>query len=80
MAGLARQEITGGPPNHAHDAIDETQIPGTIQLVDLDEHITVRHAEGHQDIILVPTPSADPEDPLNWSPRRKMLALTCVLL
>lgn len=62
----------------AHD-IDESQIPGTVQLVDLDEHIATRHARGHKDIILVPTPSADPDDPLNWSPGRKRLALICIL-
>lgn len=59
--------------------IDESQVPGTVQLVDIDEHLATRHAKGHKDIILVPTPSADPEDPLNWSPGRKRLALACVL-
>lgn len=59
--------------------IDESQVPGTVQLVDIDEHLATRHARGHKDIILVPTPSADPEDPLNWSPGRKRLALACVL-
>lgn len=62
----------------AHD-IDEYQVPGTIQLVDLDAHLATRHARGHKDIILVPTPSADPDDPLNWSPARKRLALICIL-
>ncbi|PSR75284.1 major facilitator superfamily domain-containing protein [Coniella lustricola] len=64
---------------HGLDDIDESQIPGTVQLIDVDEHMTARHATGHRDIILVPTPSADPEDPLNWSPGRKRLALTCIL-
>lgn len=64
--------------NSAHD-IDESQIPGTVQLVDLDAHLLTRHARGHKDIILVPTPSADPDDPLNWSPGRKRLALICIL-
>ncbi|KAJ4391132.1 hypothetical protein N0V93_004747 [Gnomoniopsis smithogilvyi] len=63
---------------NAHD-IDESQVPGTIQLVDLDTHLATRHARGHEDIILVPTPSADPDDPLNWSPGRKRLALICIL-
>lgn len=62
----------------AHD-IDESQVPGTVQLVDLDEHLATRHARGHKDIILVPTPSEDPDDPLNWSPGRKRLALICIL-
>ncbi|KAK2604790.1 hypothetical protein N8I77_007690 [Diaporthe amygdali] len=63
-----------------HGDIDESQVPGTVQLVDIDEHFATRHARGHKDIILVPTPSADPEDPLNWSPSRKRLALTCIML
>ncbi|KAJ0118245.1 hypothetical protein J7T55_009028 [Diaporthe amygdali] len=63
-----------------HGDIDESQVPGTVQLVDIDEHLATRHARGHKDIILVPTPSADPEDPLNWSPGRKRLALTCIML
>lgn len=60
--------------------IDESQVPGTVQLVDLDDHVATRHASGHRDIILIPTPSADPEDPLNWTPARKRLALTCILM
>lgn len=37
-----------------------------------------RHAQGgQQDIVLVPTPSQDPNDPLNWTPRRKMLSSIC---
>ncbi|KAJ1303662.1 hypothetical protein OPQ81_008090 [Rhizoctonia solani] len=64
---------------HSLGDIDESQVPGTIQLVDLDAHLATRHAKGHKDIILVPTPSSDPDDPLNWSPGRKRLALACVL-
>lgn len=65
---------------HSLGDIDESQVPGTVQLVDLDEHIATRHASGHKDIILIPTPSADPEDPLNWTPARKRIALTCILM
>ncbi|KUI65204.1 hypothetical protein VM1G_00597 [Cytospora mali] len=65
---------------HSLGDIDESQVPGTVQLVDLDAHIVTRHAAGHKDIILIPTPSDDPEDPLNWTPARKRLALTCILL
>lgn len=54
-------------------------IPGTVHLVDLLGTMHARHAEGAQkDIVLLPAPSSDPEDPLNWSPRRKMLATTCM--
>ncbi|EXL92680.1 major facilitator superfamily domain-containing protein [Fusarium oxysporum II5] len=53
-------------------------IPGTIHLVDLNRNLRVRHAGGGDgDIVLDPVPSDDPEDPLNWTPRRKVLALIC---
>jgi hypothetical protein len=59
---------------HAH--LDETAIPGTVHLVDLEGTILAKHASGNQlkDVVLVPAPSADPDDPLNWSPRRKWLS------
>ncbi|KAJ3548378.1 hypothetical protein NM208_g1037 [Fusarium decemcellulare] len=38
-----------------------------------------RHGDGRtRDIVLVPAPSDDPDDPLNWSPRRKTLFLSCL--
>ncbi|EED19206.1 conserved hypothetical protein [Talaromyces stipitatus ATCC 10500] len=43
--------------------------PGTVHLV----------AEQSDQIILVPKPSADPDDPLNWSKRRKWLNVTLLL-
>ncbi len=53
-------------------------IPGTVHLVDLDHSMHTRHADaGAGDIVLVPTPSNDPNDPLNWSPRRKVLSSIC---
>ena len=54
-------------------------IPGTIHLVDLDHSMHTRHA-GDGDIVLVPTPSNDPDDPLNWSPRRKIVSTICTNL
>jgi len=56
--------------------LDQTAIPGTVHLVDLDGTIRAKHASGSQlkDVILVPAPSADPDDPLNWSPKRKLLS------
>lgn len=76
---MAIVSLAGAVSSSAPD-IDASQVPGTIQLVDLDAHLAARHARGqHKDIILVPTPSADPDDPLNWVPRRKQLALTCIL-
>ncbi|KAI1442184.1 putative MFS transporter [Annulohypoxylon stygium] len=64
----------------AHSDIDESLVPGTVHLVDLEHTMATRHAKGHNDIVLVPTPSTDPDDPLNWTPRRKYLALACALL
>ncbi|XDG03625.1 hypothetical protein ABKA04_003240 [Annulohypoxylon sp. FPYF3050] len=63
-----------------HSDIDESLVPGTVHLVDLEHTMATRHAKGHNDIVLVPTPSTDPDDPLNWTPRRKYLALACALL
>ncbi|RAO73917.1 uncharacterized protein BHQ10_009929 [Talaromyces amestolkiae] len=56
---------------------DEIDIPGTVHLVDVDHTMQTRHASKNQDIVLDPTPSSDPNDPLNWSPRRKLLSLIC---
>ena len=41
--------------------INSNAVPGTVQLVDLDHHIQGKHAKGHQDVILVPAPSDDPD-------------------
>lgn len=49
-------------------------VPGTIRLVDEQLHGPTG------DIVLHPHPSADPEDPLNWSRPRKMLAISMVYL
>ena len=50
-------------------------VPGTVHLVDLEGTMHAKHASGAiRDIVLVPTPSSDPDDPLNWSPRRKILS------
>lgn len=54
-------------------------IPGTVHLVDLEGTMASRHAEGNgKDIVLIPTPSNDPDDPLNWSSRRKYQLLACI--
>ncbi|KAF9873809.1 major facilitator superfamily transporter [Colletotrichum karsti] len=56
--------------------------PGTTRLIDLDGSVIGQHATGSDeaDIILVPRPSEDPEDPLNWTRKRKLLATSCVVL
>lgn len=62
------------PVSHSEDL--SGTVPGTVHLVDLDHTMHTRHAQGG-DIVLVPTPSKDPDDPLNWSPRRKLLSSLC---
>ncbi|EUC46756.1 hypothetical protein COCMIDRAFT_91982 [Bipolaris oryzae ATCC 44560] len=61
------------------DDLDMTPVPGTVHLVDLDHSMHARHAEDG-DIILDPAPSSDPDDPLNWSPRRKLMSTICTNL
>jgi hypothetical protein len=59
--------------------LDESAIPGTVHLVDLEGTLRAKHASGgNSDVVLVPAPSNDPDDPLNWSPRRKMLSTFCM--
>ncbi|KAF5610096.1 major Facilitator Superfamily [Fusarium subglutinans] len=48
-------------------------VPGTVHLVDAGR-------SGGNDIELVPRPSADPEDPLNWSRRRKLISAAMVFV
>ena len=60
------------------DEIDDSIVPGTVHLVDIDRTLLTKHANrGRGDIVLVPTPSNDPDDPLNWTPRRKALSSAC---
>ncbi|KIX95713.1 uncharacterized protein Z520_08420 [Fonsecaea multimorphosa CBS 102226] len=47
-------------------------VPGTIHLVDTE---AAEHS-GKKDIVLNPRPSSDPEDPLNWTKKRKLWAIT----
>jgi hypothetical protein len=59
--------------------VDRNVIPGTVTLVDVQHVLHTRHLDkGDKDIVLVPTPSDDPNDPLNWAPRRKLLSTICV--
>ncbi|KAL5323507.1 hypothetical protein ACEPPN_008044 [Leptodophora sp. 'Broadleaf-Isolate-01'] len=47
-------------------------VPGTIRIIDLLHTMNVQHMEGSKsDIVLVPQPTRDPNDPLNWSRWRK---------
>jgi hypothetical protein len=72
LASIIRMEI----PESQQAYLDESVIPGTLHLVDLEGTIRAKHASGAQvrDVVLVPAPSQDPDDPLNWSPSRKWLS------
>jgi MFS family permease len=53
-------------------------IPGTVHLVDVgDQHASSKSKDG---IELIPRPSDDPEDPLNWSDFRKRLSAAMVVV
>ncbi|CZR64625.1 related to transporter protein HOL1 [Phialocephala subalpina] len=61
--------------------IEDKSAPGTLQLIDENGEMHVKHSDtGAKDIVLVPVPSDDPEDPLNWSFKRKMLQTSCVVM
>lgn len=61
--------------------INQEAIPGTVHLVDENGEIAnALHAKGDKEIILSPTPSDHPDDPLNWSLRRKYLSMFCMVL
>ncbi|PNP53882.1 hypothetical protein THARTR1_05699 [Trichoderma harzianum] len=59
--------------------VDESQVPGTVLLVDVGHTAGTLHATKQTDIILIPTPSTDVNDPLNWSPWRKRQHLICLI-
>lgn len=46
-----------------HGHLDTNAIPGTVHLVDLEGTMHTKHAKDLSDVVLVPTPSADPDDP-----------------
>lgn len=47
----------------AEDATEP--VPGTVHLIDIEGTIQAKHAHGtHRDIVLVPAPSSDPDDPV----------------
>ncbi|CAG7924880.1 unnamed protein product [Penicillium olsonii] len=55
---------------------DPLPVPGTVQQLDLDSNSPWGRTRGQNDIVLIPRPSSHPDDPLNWSRRRKMLNTT----
>ena len=45
--------------------VEHRESPGTVTLVDINGTIHARHSARLKDIVLDPTPSSDPEDPLS---------------
>ncbi|KAL4808108.1 major facilitator superfamily domain-containing protein [Aspergillus unguis] len=54
-------------------------VPGTEIMTDVGSHHFVK-SSSHPDRVLVPQPSSDPHDPLNWTRGRKMTAIAVVTL
>ncbi|CDK24526.1 unnamed protein product [Kuraishia capsulata CBS 1993] len=50
--------------------VDQEWIPGTVHLVDVTNSLNVKH-NGESDVVLIPQPSDDPNDPLRWSKKKK---------
>ena len=55
---------------------DYDVVPGTEYLIDVTGHDASKpHDASRSDVVLIPRPSDDPDDPLNWSHGRKTLAV-----
>ncbi|KAL7930741.1 major facilitator superfamily domain-containing protein [Trichoderma chlorosporum] len=57
----------------------EIPIPGTVQLVDVQGIFNVKHGQQSRDIVLVPQPTNDPDDPLRWTTARKTKSIICAM-
>ena len=59
----------------AEDAL--SPVPGTVHLVDLDNTMHAKHAKGtgQSDIVLVPAPSSDLDDPVRRGPSYQSMQL-----
>src|SRR5262249_47941161 len=57
----------------------EIPIPGTVQLVDVQGIFNVKHGQQSRDIVLVPQPTNDPDDPLRWTSARKTRNIICAM-
>lgn len=55
------------------------KVPGTVHLYE-DANAPTDNLKRHGDIILVPQPSDSPNDPLNWSTRKKDTVLFVICL
>src|SRR5689334_24429466 len=61
--------------------IDLDHVPGTVYLVAVTgQASSAQYDTSHKYIVLVLRPSSDPNDPLNWSHRRKAIAVSMAYL
>lgn len=58
------------------EELDRNIYPGTEVMTDVGSHHFVK-SSGTSSRVLVPQPSSDPCDPLNWSPKWKLSAIGC---
>jgi MFS family permease len=58
-------------------AADNERVPGTVFLIDIARN---DHGASHDEVVLIPKPSDDPEDPLNWRPARKLTTVCMAYL
>lgn len=73
---IPKHTFVAGGSMSSHEAVVDEQVPGTVYLVDVNGRAASDlHDASHKDIVLIPRPSADPNDPLNWSIRRKLTAV-----
>ncbi|EJT70906.1 hypothetical protein GGTG_11929 [Gaeumannomyces tritici R3-111a-1] len=64
----------------ANNRDHEEEVPGTVRLIDINGSSEGAHDKSNAEIVLVPRPSADPNDPLNWSDRRKLVTVSMAYL
>jgi MFS family permease len=57
----------------------EPTVPGTVQLIDTEGNLHVEHGAGQREIVLVPQPTDDPNDPLRWGKNRKTITLVTAM-
>lgn len=79
MVDPAKQHTLDLHPSIESGMMEKPLVPGTLHLVDLEGILRAKHASGSEsDIVLIPAPSEDPDDPLNWSAERKLLSTASI--
>ena len=78
QSAVVHSKTSNGSPQ-LDDNQDGGFLPGTKLIVDFDGHISAAHA-ANKEILLIPQPTSDSDDPLNWGKGRKCLAMGVVVL